>query len=68
MSAVPTFPTPHRPEHLATANHLAESFCVDVVRSQRGFAISETQRQLLFGLFRRAYLAVHGDGVQKRKD
>jgi hypothetical protein len=68
MSAVAPLATTHRPEHVGQANRLAESFCVDVVNSQRGFEITATQRQLLFGLFRRAYLAGHGDGVQKRKD
>jgi len=68
MSAVAPLQTRIQPESVAAANRLAESFCVDVVNSRRGFEITATQRQLLFGLFRRAYLAGHGDGVQKRKE
>ena len=68
MNAVAPLPTSSLPESVAAANRIAECFCVDVVHSRRGFEITETQRQLLFGLFRRAYLAGHGDGVQKRKD
>jgi hypothetical protein len=68
MNAVAPLTSQERPESVAEANRLAESFCVDVVSSRRGFEITATQRQLLFGLFRRAYLAGHGDGVQKRKD
>jgi hypothetical protein len=68
VNAVAPLQTQIRPESVTAANRLAESFCGDVVNSQRGFEITATQRQLLFGLFRRAYLAGHGDGVQKRKD
>lgn len=68
MNAVAPLATPRRADHVAQANRVAEAFCVDVVNSRRGFEITETQRQLLFGLFRRAYLAGHGDGVEKRKD
>jgi hypothetical protein len=56
---------PHRPESIEQANRLAEKLCVAVAQGQRGFAITETQRQMLFGLFRRAYLAGFHD---KRKD
>ena len=68
MNAAAPLPDRPQPEHVTEANRLAESFCVDVVTNRRGFELSAMQRQLLFGLFRRAYLAGHGDGsAEKRK-
>jgi hypothetical protein len=59
---------PHRADHVAQSNRVADALCQQATEGARGFELTATQRQLLFSLLRRAYLAGHGDASEKRKD